>query len=203
MLLIMEVNSENVSVNSEDHEEKVKAESQNVSVKLEDQEEKVKVVFEDQEEKVKVEFEDQSMQMENESVVEKLEVKMLLHQSVVQAVESAPLVLALVDPSTGFCHCIADIVKVEEHVRTRATVAGGKGRYHCDFCNYSTKDKYLITRHVARIHEKTVDSKGGVGSANFLLFILQTSLATSRERTATKQFCVTKHQIHLVINSFD
>ena len=71
-------------------------------VKLEDQDEKVKVEFEDQEEKVKVEFEDQSLQMKNESVVEKLEVKMLIHPSEVQAVESAPLVLALFDPSTGF-----------------------------------------------------------------------------------------------------
>ena len=100
LLLIMEVKSENVSVKLEDHEEKVKVESQNVSVKLEDQEEKVKVEFEDQEEEVKVEFKDQSLQMENESVVEKLEVKMLIHHSVVQAVESAPHVLALVDPST-------------------------------------------------------------------------------------------------------
>ena len=101
--------------------------SENVSVKLKDQEEKVKLEFEDQEEKVKVEFEDQSMQMENESVVEKLEVKMLIHHSVVQAVESAPLVLALVDLLTGFCHGTADILKVEEHNRRRATVAGGKG----------------------------------------------------------------------------
>ena len=119
----------------------------------------MKLQVEDQEEKVKVEFEDQSMQIENESVLEKLEVKMLIHHSVVQAVESAPLVLALIDPSTGFCHGTADFLKVEELNRRRATVAGGKWKYHCDSCNYPTKDKHLITRHVARIHEKPVDSK--------------------------------------------
>ena len=164
-MLIMELKSENVSnVKLEDQEEeKVKKEfedqeEEKVKMEFEDQEEeKVKVEFEDrEEEKVKVEFEDQSMQMENTAVVEKLEVKILIHHSVVQAVESGPLVLALVDPSTGFCHGAADIRKVEEHNRKRA---GRKRKYHCHSCNYSTKDKYLITRHAARIHEKTVDSK--------------------------------------------
>ena len=67
------------------------------------------------EQKVKVELKDQE-QMEDKSVVEKLEVKMLMTDSVVQAVESGPIVLAMVDPATGFCHGIADIAKVEEHV---------------------------------------------------------------------------------------
>ena len=111
------------------------------------------------EQKVKVELNDQE-QMEDKSVVEKLEVKMLMTDSVVQAVESGPIVLAMVDPITGFCHGIADIAKVEEHVERRATIAGGKRKkYHCDSCNYSTKDKYMITRHIARIHEKTLESK--------------------------------------------
>ena len=89
----------------------------------------------------------------------KLNVKLSIHGSVVQQVDRAPVVLALVEPSTGFCHGIADIGKVEERVRGRITVAGGKRKFHCDSCNYSTKDNYLLKRHIARIHEKTIDSK--------------------------------------------
>ena len=106
----------------EDQEEKVKKEFEDP------EEEKVKVEFEDQEEeKVKVQFEDHSMQMENEAVVEKLEVKMLIHHSVVQAVESAPLVLALVDPSTGFCHDTADILKWKSIKEDELQLPGEKG----------------------------------------------------------------------------
>ena len=48
------------------------------------------------EQKVKVELKDQE-QMEDKSVVEKLEVKLLMTDSVVQAVESGPIILAMVD----------------------------------------------------------------------------------------------------------
>ena len=145
----------NVKVELEDQKNvKVELEDQkNVKVELEDQK-NVKVELEDQK-NVKVEMEDQSME---ESVVEKLEVKMLIHDSVVSAVESGPILLALVDPSTGFCHGLADIWKVQERV-SRSTIAGGKRIYHCNKCNYCSKDRYLITRHVARIHSKSVDSK--------------------------------------------
>ena len=143
--------------------------------------------------------------MENESVVEKLNVKLLIHGSVVQQVDRALVVLALVEPSTGFCHGIADLVKVEERVRRRATVAGGKRKFHCNSCNYSTKDNYLLKRHIARIREKSVDSKR-CRFCKFQLYILQTLAGIFRELTITKQalqFCVNKHQILLVLNNFN
>ena len=77
----------------------VKVKSENVSVKAEN---------------VSVKSENVSVKLENESLSGNLNVKLLIHGSVVQAVERAPLLLALVDPSTGFCHGIADIVKEEE-----------------------------------------------------------------------------------------
>ena len=77
-------------------EAEVKVKLENESVKLENHEKKVKV------------------KLENESVVEKLNVKLLIHGSVVQEVDRAPVVLALVDPFTGFCHGIADIVREDE-----------------------------------------------------------------------------------------
>ena len=144
----MEGKLENESVKLENHEEKVKVKLENDSVKLENHEEKVKV-----------KLENESVELEKESVVEKLNVKLVIHGSVVQQVDRTPVLLALVEPSTGFCRGIADIVKVEERVRRRATVAGGTRKFHCDSCNYSTKDNYLLKRHIARIHEKIIDSK--------------------------------------------
>ena len=90
LLFIMDVKvkSENVSVKAEN----VSVKSENVSVKL-----------------LNV-----SVNLENESLSGNLNVKLLIHGSVVQAVERAPLLLALVGPSTGFCHGISDIVKEEE-----------------------------------------------------------------------------------------
>ena len=71
-------------------------------------------------EKVSVKSENVSVKLENEckreSVSGNIYVKLLNHGTVVQAVERAQLLLALVDPSTGFCHGIADIVKEEEIV---------------------------------------------------------------------------------------
>ena len=80
----MEVKLENESVKLENHEEKVKVKLEVESVQLENHEEKVKV-----------KLENGSVKMENESVVEKLNVQF-------QQIDRAPVVLALVDPSTGF-----------------------------------------------------------------------------------------------------
>ena len=108
----------------------VKVKSENVSVKSEN---------------VSVKLENVSVKLENESVSGNLNVKLLIHVSVVQAVERAPLLLALVDPSTGFCHGIEDIVKEEEEFvkRRRVTVVAGSKRtkFFCDSCNYSSKQK--------------------------------------------------------------
>ena len=114
----------------------------------------------------KVFVKSQNVKLENEckreSVSGKINVKLLIHGTVVQAVERAPLLLALVDPSTGFCHGSEDIVKEEEKFgkRRRVTVvAGSKKKFFCDSCNYSSKEKYLLTRHIARVHEKTINKK--------------------------------------------
>ena len=59
------------------------------------------------------------VKLENESVIENLKVKLLIHESVVQEANRAPVRLTLVDPSAGLTHGIANIVKVEERVRRR------------------------------------------------------------------------------------
>ena len=102
----------------------------------------MEVKLENHEEKVKVNLENLSVKLENESVFEDLKVKLLNHGSVVQEVDRAPVVIALIDPSTGLCHGIADIVKVEERVRRRrvAVVTGGKRtKFFCDSCNQSSE----------------------------------------------------------------
>ena len=97
-------------------------------------------------------------------IVENVKVKLEIHVSVIEEVYRALVEFALLDPSTGFRHGIADFIKVEDRVRTkrrRATVkTGGKRKvFYCDSCNFSSRENYLLTRHIARIHDRTIDSK--------------------------------------------
>ena len=136
----------------EQTEQTVKMEQTEQIVKMEKTEQTEQTVQMEQ----TVKMEHIKVELKQEHSAGKLEVKMVMTDTVVEAVESGPVEFAMVDTTTGFCHGIANIAKVEEDVKI---VAGKRRKYYCDSCSYSTKDKYMITRHISRIHQKSLATK--------------------------------------------
>ena len=113
-------------------------------------------------EAVLVKSENVAVKVANESVsvCGNLNVKLVVHGTVVEAVESAPLLLALVDPKTGFCHGVEEIDKEKKEFVNRRVVAGSRRtKFYCELCNYCSREKYLLTRHTAKVHKKTTNKK--------------------------------------------
>ena len=83
----------------------------------------------------------------------------VFHETVIQACEEVDLLLAIVDQKTKDCHGTVDIIRVvpsEKIIRKRKRVTRSsnvKKVFLCDQCDYESDAKYLIDRHMRRIHE--------------------------------------------------
>ena len=93
--------------------------------------------------------------------MENTQVEFVIHETVIECLDES-VVLVLIDPKTHFCHGYEEFFTDHNvpKLRKRAkNVTVKKRKFNCSYCEYSTKEKYMVTRHVARIHEKTVANK--------------------------------------------
>ena len=97
--------------------------------------------------------------------MENTRVDIVVNESVIQyerANESVLLVLR--DPFTNLNHGYVEFFRENNGPKTRKRTKNDyanikKRKFNCTYCDYSAKDNYMVTRHVARIHEKTVATK--------------------------------------------
>ena len=89
-----------------------------------------------------------------------------LYETVIHACE-VDLLLAIVDTKTKYCHGTVDVIRVvpsasEKVIRKRKRVTRNRNVkvqkvFLCDHCDYESNAKYMIDRHMRRIHEESAE----------------------------------------------
>ena len=88
------------------------------------------------------------------------------HETVIHACE-VDLLLAIVDTKTKDCHGTVNVIRVvpsasEKLIRKRKRVTRNRNVkvqkvFLCDHCDYESNAKYMIDRHLRRIHEESAE----------------------------------------------
>ena len=95
--------------------------------------------------------------------IEDIKFEFCFHETIITC--GVDLLLGIIDPITEACHGTVNLTRVvpsEKQVNRKRRTARNKigivkKVYLCDYCDYGSNAKYMMDRHVRRIHEHSAD----------------------------------------------